>query len=226
MPKTPKRRLTSKERAQVFTLRDVGWTQQQIAKHFGIPQTTVSLCLRTQCTPEKPKGRPPILTTPLRQTLVTNATKNAEQRRKPWSQVAEESGFHLCYRTLHKAFHKEFYFRRKATSKPFLTDTHQRERLKWAHEHVCWTDDQWNSVHWTDEMSILAGGGEIFVTRRAEEKYHPSCMSAKFKGYSNWMVWGLIAYNYKGPFVVFEKEWNNGHVNSEVYIRYILPKME
>ena len=35
-----------------------------------------------------------------------------------------------------------------------------------------------------------------------------------------------IAYNYKGPFVVFEKEWNNGHINSEVYIKYILPKME
>ena len=35
-----------------------------------------------------------------------------------------------------------------------------------------------------------------------------------------------IAYNYKGPFVVFKKEWNNGHINSEVYIKYILPKME
>ena len=224
MPKTPNRRLTYKERTQIHTLYfDCGWTQQAIAKKLGCSQQTVSHCIRSPQTPTKPRGRPCKLTTPIRKLLVAHATQNAQQRRKPREQIASELGINACSRTLAKAFEKEMYHRRVATEKPLLTAAHRRARLVWAWSHLNWELDDWDRVLWSDEFLIRTGGGQVFVTRRAEEKYLPECCVAKFRGYSSWIAWGMISSKIKGPLVFFEKEWNDGKVNSEVYIQHILP---
>ena len=126
--KTPRRRLSYKERVQIHTLAELGWTQTAISQRLGIQQRTISNCLRAPCTPTKPKGREPILNTPLRRLLVQHATQNAEQRRKTREQIALELDINVCRRTLIKAFEKELYHRRKATQKPFLTEAHKEER--------------------------------------------------------------------------------------------------
>jgi transposase len=228
MPKTPNRRLTYKERVQIWTLREAGWKQKDIATHLGIPQTTVSLCLRTPTTPAPPRGRPSKISTPLRILLVRHATQNAEQRRKTREEIAQELGISACRRTLVKAFEKELYHRRKATEKPLLTKEQMNERLRWAWEHVSWSDEDWDSCSWGDEMSISLSHGEVYVTRKKEEKYLPSCCIPKFKGYSAGHVWGIISTRWKGPLVFFKKEWlsDKGTVNSDVYIRTILPHIQ
>jgi DDE superfamily endonuclease len=71
-------------------------------------------------------------------------------------------------------------------------------------------------------MSVRIGGGEVYITRRAEEKYLPKCCIPKFKGYSSWMVWSIISMYAKGPLVFIEKDWNQGKLNLEVYITHIL----
>ena len=226
MPKTPNRRLTYKERIRINTLHEIGWKQKDIAQKLGIPASTVSLCLRTPETPTKPKGRSPILSTPFRILLVRHATENAEQRRKTREEIAQELGITVCRRSLIKAFEKELYHRRKATEKPFLTDQHKADRVKWAWEHLDWTDDQWAGIGWSDDMSAQAGPGEVWVTRRAEERFLPACCVARFKGYSSCMVWAMISRDMKGPLVVYEKSWctNQKHsVDSKVYIEHILP---
>jgi IS30 family transposase len=136
MLKTPNRRLTYKERVQIWTLREAGWKQKDIAKHLGIPDTTVSRCLRTPTTPTKPQGRRPKISTPLRILLVRHATQNAKQRRKTREEIAHELRISACRRTLIKAFKKELYHRRKATEKPYLTEDQKRERVRWAWEHL------------------------------------------------------------------------------------------
>jgi transposase len=96
----------------------------------------------------------------------------------------------------------------------------------WAWEHVLWTDEQWETVSWSDEMSVRAGQGhgQVYVTRRAEEKFLPSCCIPKFKKYSAWMVWSIISPTIKGPLVFVEKNWNKKHtLDSAGYINYILP---
>src|SRR5947209_19949529 len=121
-----------------------GLRQKEIAAKLGIPQTTVSLCLRTPITPSKPRGRPDKISTPLRILLIRHATQNAEQRRKTREEIAHKLGINVCRRTLIKAFEKELYHRRKAIEKPFLTPEHIEARLKWAWEHLYWTDEQWD----------------------------------------------------------------------------------
>lgn len=115
------------------------------------------------------------------------------------------------------------YHRRVATEKPFLTEQHIRDRLAWAWEHLSWTDEQWDLVIWSDECSIRTGAGQVFFTRRAEEKWLPECCIAKFRDYSSWMVWSYITSRMKGPLIVFEKDWNKGRINADVYCKHVLP---
>ena len=180
MLRTPGRRLSSKERAKIHMLAELGWTQTAISKRLDIAQSTISNCLRSPSTPTKPKGRSPILNTPLRRLLIHHATQNATQRRKTREEIAQELGITVCRRILIKAFEKEQYYRRKATAKPYLDAKKRAERLKWAWDHVGWSDEQWASVGWSDEMSATIGYGEVYVTRRADEALHPDCLIPKF----------------------------------------------
>ncbi|ORY05493.1 hypothetical protein BCR34DRAFT_590906 [Clohesyomyces aquaticus] len=214
MAKTPSRRLTYKERVKILTLAEFGWKQVAIAQQLGIRQSTISNCLRSPCTPTKPKGSRPILNTPLRCLLVRHATENAEQRRKTREQIAYELGIDVCRRTLIKAFGKELYHRRKATQKPFLTEEHKAQRVQWAWQHLCYDKEQQSRVGWSDEMSAWTSAGEVYVTRRAEEALYPDCLIPRFKDFSSCMVWSIISLHSKRPLVFFEKE--KGSVDSQL----------
>jgi len=184
------------------------------------------VCLRGPITPTKPYGRPPILDTPLRKLLVRHATENVEQRRKTREQIAYELGINVCRRTLIKAFEKELYHRRKATLKPWLSDFYKEERYWWASAYKDWDDEKWACIGWSDEVILRTGGGEIYVTRRAEERLYPDCCALKFKEYASCMAWGIISTYGKGPLVIFEKAWCTNKkqtVDSQVYIEHILP---
>lgn len=90
----------------------------------------------------------------------------------------------------------------------------------------------WAAVIWTDEASIRTGGGQIFVTRSAEEKYNIDCCVPKFRGYSSWMIYGSISHGNKGPLVVFEKDWlielgyKRKIINGDIYRTYICPNIK
>jgi len=124
----------------------------------------------------------------MRQLLVRHATENAEQRRKTREEIAYELGIDVCRRTLIKAFEKELYHRRRATQKPFLTEKHKADRVQWAWAHLWYDEEQWARVGWADEMTAQVGLGEVWVTRRAEERFLPECCVPRFKRYSACIV--------------------------------------
>jgi transposase len=118
-------------------------------------------------------------------------------------------------------FERERYHRRVATKKPLLTEEHRKARLEWAEKYKDWRFDEWCCVVWTDEASFTTGGfGVVYVTRQAGEKYKPSCLVPKFRGFSSWMAHGCISGLSKGPLVVFEKDY--GKVAAEVYTKHVL----
>lgn len=224
IPKTPQRRLTDRESSSIFTLYEQGFNQTEISRRLGIPRTTIRSCLiRGHPTPPKPKGgKRPLLDTPIRRQLIAHATANAEQRRKPYQVIAQELGISVCKRTLIAAFEKEKYHRRVATEKPLLTEAHKQVRLKWAWEHLHWTEDQWARIIWTDECSIRIGYGQVFITRRPEEKYLPECLVPRFKDFSSLLIWGCVTSKGKGPVILWERdEW--GNINSQSYQDRVLP---
>ncbi|OCK72904.1 hypothetical protein K432DRAFT_314386, partial [Lepidopterella palustris CBS 459.81] len=78
----------------------------------------------------KPRGRPPLLDTPLRQRLVRRATINSYHRRLSFLEIADLKNIRVYKRTLITVFEKERYFRRVATEKLLITDKHRRYRLE------------------------------------------------------------------------------------------------
>lgn len=102
-------RLTERERTQILTLYTIAkWNLRQIARELRIARSTVQLCVRSGlCTPKRPPGRKPILTTKKRRRLVHRATLDAFHRRLPYEEIAELEDISVCRRSLFAAFEKE-----------------------------------------------------------------------------------------------------------------------
>ncbi|PQE30982.1 hypothetical protein CJF32_00006020 [Rutstroemia sp. NJR-2017a WRK4] len=59
-------------------------------------------------------------------------------------------GFDCDEKAIRTAFKKEGFIRAVARRKLALSETNIKDRLQWAQEHINWTNEQWDSVCWTD----------------------------------------------------------------------------
>ena len=218
-------RLSEAQTVEILTLfHRAKWNKTKIAKELNIAHSTVRLAIkRGICTPTKPTGRPPILTTRKRRRLVNRATLDAYHRRLTYEEIADIEGISACRRTLTKAFEKEQYHRRKAAEKPLLTPKHMERRTGFAYYHESWEWPMWKRVDWTDEATFRIGGfGDVWVTRTAEEKYDNSCLTPKFRHRPGLMVHGAISGVSKGPLTIFDE---GTKVNAQVYSHQVLPRI-
>ena len=96
----------------------------------------------------------------------------------------------------------------KRTVKPGLAPKMKKDRLAFALKYKDWTLDDWKSVCFSDETSVVLGHrrGADKVWRTKEEAYDPTVMKRRWKGYSEFMFWGCFSYNFKGPCHVWVKE--------------------
>ncbi|RPA98212.1 hypothetical protein L873DRAFT_1688523, partial [Choiromyces venosus 120613-1] len=63
---------------------------------------------------------------------------------------------------------------------------------------------EWGNYAFTDEMSIEIGGlfGPSTVWREKGKEWHDDCVGVKKKRGVMVMCWGMISWNWKGPFWV------------------------
>ncbi|KAG1450092.1 hypothetical protein G6F46_010624 [Rhizopus delemar] len=61
----------------------------------------------------------------------------------------------------------------RVAHKPRLAARHCKSRLRWAKEHLNWTEDQWRSVVWSDESRFCVEGSKLRkrVLRKEGERY-------------------------------------------------------
>jgi len=99
------------------------WPYRQIATATGVALSTVYRIAHPPHTPTRNsvRGRHSILRTPNRQKLITLATASAENRRKPYAEIARMAGLNACDRTLRRTMSSAGYHRRVARKKPFLS---------------------------------------------------------------------------------------------------------
>jgi len=217
--------LSYKQRCQIQCLRaDAGWTFERIAQRYGISVSTAWRVCNGPTTPRKRGKKPLQIDTPLRKRLVHEATLNAENRQKTYSEIAMMIGLQASEKTLRTAFSKEGYNRRIARKKPYLNATRRMKRMHFGLNTQSWSRNMWRRVLWTDECYVWLGGkrGTVYVTRRAGEEYLDDCLIPKFEKQNSLMIWGgILGYNGKKILVIWEKEdW--GSIKAKTYIDYIL----
>ena len=87
--------------------------------------------------------------------------------------------------------------------------------LAFANEYVLWSQEKWQTVHFSDESKFLLIGsdGKTYVRRKVGEELSPKCLKTSFKfGGGIVMVWVMISGDCVGPLVRLE-----GKVNAGVY---------
>lgn len=101
-----------------------------------------------------------------------------------------------------------------------------RQRLQFCKDHVDWkADQQWANWAFTDEMAMKIGYkyGVTTVWREGTdlEKWDNTCVGRKQGQGSSVMCWGMIMYNYKGPFLVWQTETEEEKKEATTMIAYL-----
>ena len=89
--------------------------------------------------------------------------------------------------------------------KPLISKKNQNVRLDFATEHIVWTEEQWNMVHFSDKskFNLLGSDGKRFVRRKNGERLSPQ----------NCEIWrGSVMVCRSGPIVRFHV-----NINASVY---------
>ena len=103
--------------------------------------------------------------------------------------------------------------------KPLISSKNKKCRLAFANEHVLWSQEKWQMVHFSDESKFLLIGsdGKMYVHQKIGEELLPKCLKACVKfGGRNVMVWGMISGDGVGPLVRLQ-----GKVNAGIYKQLI-----
>ena len=104
-----------------------------------------------------------------------------EQTRKPISR-----------KTVSHRLNKEKLVVQVPCRKPLISKKNQKVRLDFAPEHILWTEEKWNMIHFSDgsKFNLFGSDGKRFVRHKNEECLSPQCImkTVKFGGESI-IVW-------------------------------------
>ena len=109
--------------------------------------------------------------------------------------------------------------------KPLMSTKKKKRRFAFANEHVLWSQEKWQTMHFSDESKFLLIGsdGKTYIRRKVGEELSPKCLmaSVKFAGWSV-MAWGMIPGNCVGPLVRLQGKLNTG-VYKQLLRDHVLP---
>ena len=210
-------------------MRSLGYKYTQIASHLKISGNAVQYtCNKGTATPQHHKtGRPPKLSQTEVDTLVEFVVSSRKSRRMTYLQLAEHfwPEGEVGAEPIKKALHKRGYRRRITLRKPPLSMKNREIRLAWAHEHLHWTEEQWNQILWSDGSWIKPGTHrKVLITRRPGEEYDETCLVDRIQRSLSWMFFGCFYVDIKGPSIFWEKDW--GNINQESYCVHTLPVVD
>ena len=132
-----------------------------------------------------------------------------------FKQIVEEGAENLSVRTVQRRLVDAGLFGRRPVKKPLISKKNRTARLEFAKAHVNWTEQQWNTILWSDEskFNLFGSDGTCYVRRpvrkRLDKKYQWPTVK---HGGGNIMVWGCFSSSGTGPIVKIE-----GKMDKKVY---------
>ena len=121
----------------------------------------------------------------------------------------------LSRKTVSRHFVEQQLLARASVVKPLMSSKNKKCRLAFANEHVLWSQEKWQTVHFSDESKFLLIGsdGKTYVRQKGGEELSPKCLKASVKfGGGSIMVCGIVSVDDVVPLARLE-----GKVNAGVY---------
>ncbi|CEG66592.1 hypothetical protein RMATCC62417_03139 [Rhizopus microsporus] len=100
-----------------------------------------------------------------------------------------------------------------AAHKSYLTEENKKRRLRWVLDHVDWTQEQWESVIWSDESRFTVKGydGGARVICKVGERYEARHVKPTTKwGHECVMIRSCFWARGFGPLVIVDGPENQG----------------
>lgn len=190
------------------------------------------LLLRNEYLEDAPRsGRPTKQTEEVKDLIISKLERDRYGREKTAAIIAGEltSQDIPISASLVKLILKSAGFRKtKPTRKPGLTKKMKEDRLAWCLAHRDWTLEDWKSVIWSDETSVilLHRRGGYRVWRRADERFVRTCIRERWKGAMEFMFWGAFSYDKKGPCHCWSPETAKEKAKAKLMIEELNKQLE
>jgi len=116
---------------------------------------------------------------------------------------------HVCPSTILKALHEPGIRAYRQKWKFILKPENKITRFQYCQLRQDWRPEvDWVKYGFTDEISIEIGGtfGVSLVWRERGEQWEQDCRGATKKNKTTVMCWGMIKWEYKGTFYIWEIE--------------------
>ncbi|RPA90925.1 hypothetical protein L873DRAFT_1838836 [Choiromyces venosus 120613-1] len=160
--------------------------------------------------PKKTGVRPRKLSEADKDYLIGIVKRDWRTRHMNLIDLQRTAGFgHVCPSTILKALHECGIQAYREEWKFILKPENKVTRFQYCELRKDWRPEvEWAKYGFTDEMSIEIGGtfGVSLVWREHGEQWEEDCRGATKKNKSTVMCWGMIKWNYKGPFYIWETE--------------------
>ena len=203
--------ITTEQRNHIVALKQSGKTNAEIVHYFqtnfrikvnrSTIQRTMARYRTTGNVQDRARSGRHVICSPREQRVLRRLA--LENRRASLSVLAGQAskiiGKSLSKETARRILSSFGLSRRIAKRRPALTNAHKRDRLAYAKAHKGWCLAPWTRVLFSDEKIFRVSSnrrGE-FVTRTAEEKFHPACIVPTQKYGAQVHVWGAIGW--RGP---------------------------
>jgi transposase len=216
-----------KKRATAVVLRKEGYSYAEIAEKLGgVSRSSVlRVCQKFEQlgnVRDRPRsGRKRSTTAQDDRRMVRIVLKDRRKTSKEVCAILNDSGVKVGARTVRARLVKAGLKARIPRKKPLLNLEQRQRRIRWAKDHVNWTDDMWAKVMFSDEsrISLFGSDGIHYVRRRVGEANLPSCTVPTMKHPQNVMIWGCMSAVGVGRLAVIQ-----GTVNAKRYIDEVLER--
>lgn len=219
--------LSPEECTRIITMVQEGRSQRSTARTVGVSLSTVQRVLQrfqeTGMNIRRPgNGRPRCTTVREDRFIVSTMLRNrhltAVQVRNSLQEVHHNNvSSDTILRRLREADIKPY----RPANGPKLLREHRVARLRFAREHIRWTDEDWSRVMFSDEsrFCLFTHDGKRRVYRRPGERYRQACFEEKVPfGGGSIMVWAGISSESRTELVIIE----NGSLTAPRYVEEIL----
>ena len=204
--------LTTVERAAIITLHGIGWTGRDIAQEIHCSENTVSLWVQRwqeeQSVEDKERsGRPRCTTEAVDERIEAEA--EAKKFVTP-RDIRRELQLSCCPRTVRRRLDEVNLFGRVAREIDDYDDRIVTLRMSFARGFLHFTDADWDTVIFSDEVHFCLGHhGQVWVQRPPGQAYDPQYCKPVEKELYKITLWGCFCSQGIGSGRIFLGELNS-----------------